>query len=93
MKNNLKVIVLYIVIILVLLSIASILFGNTPADQKTYSDIVALFKEDQVEQFEIRQRITDLGYKRSSDHSLCPQRCVSVCERLSALLFRERRQI
>lgn len=53
MKNNLKVIVLYIVIILVLLSIASILFGNTPADQKTYSDIVALFKEDQVEQFEI----------------------------------------
>ncbi|MCI8331786.1 MAG: ATP-dependent zinc metalloprotease FtsH [Clostridiales bacterium] len=53
MKSNLKVIVLYIVIILVLLSVASVLFGNMPADRKTYSDIVTLFKEDQVERFEI----------------------------------------
>ena len=53
MKSNLKVILFYVFIIVVILCAASALFGNTPVEEKTYSDIVELFKNDNVETFEI----------------------------------------
>ncbi len=53
MKNTVKYIVFYTVLIALLLFVASSLFGNTPAEKKEYSDIVALFKADDVASFEV----------------------------------------
>ena len=46
MKSNLKVILVYVLIIAFILIAASALFGRTPAEEVTYSDIVALFREN-----------------------------------------------
>ena len=53
MKNNLKVILTYALILGIILLAANVMFGGAPAEDKTYSDIVELFRDDEVEKFDI----------------------------------------
>ena len=53
MKNNGKTIVFEVVLILLLLSASYFLVGQNNKDELEYSDIVDLFRNEQVERFEI----------------------------------------
>ncbi len=53
MKNTFKYVIFYAVLIGMLLFVASSLFGQAPVEKKQYSDIVSLFKNDEVASFEI----------------------------------------
>ena len=53
MKNNGKTIVFYVVLILLFLTASYFLVGQNGADDPYYSDIVDLFRNEQVESFEI----------------------------------------
>ena len=51
MKNNVKIILLYVVLIALIFLAVSFLYQNTKEEPLVYSDVVAYFKEDAVESF------------------------------------------
>ncbi len=53
MKSNLKVILLYVVLIAVILVVTATMLGGIDKEKTTYSDIISLFKEEQVKSFVI----------------------------------------
>ena len=50
-KNNLKIAIFYILLIVVIIIAASALAQSVPSEELTYSDVVQLFKNEQVKQF------------------------------------------
>lgn len=53
MKNNIKVILFYIVLIAVIIIATASLFKSMSGDDITYSDVISYFKEEKVRKFEI----------------------------------------
>lgn len=53
MKNNYKIIIFYVALIAVILIATATLFSNMQSDNLLYSDIVDMFKKEQVKQFEV----------------------------------------
>jgi len=53
MKNNFKIVLFYVVLIGVILIATASLFGNMQGDSLLYSDIVRMFKNEEVRYFEI----------------------------------------
>lgn len=53
MKNNYKIIIFYVALIAVILIATATLFSNMQSDNLLYSDIVDMFKGEQVKQFEV----------------------------------------
>ena len=56
MKNNLKIILFYIVLIAVILIVLSQMFSQTPQEVLQYSDIVHYFEEDAVIEFYVSEK-------------------------------------
>ncbi len=53
MKNNYKIIIFYVALIAVILIATATLFSNMSSDNLIYSDIIDMFKSEQVKQFEV----------------------------------------
>ncbi len=53
MKNNYKIIIFYVALIAVILIATATLFSNMQSDNLLYSDIVDMFRDGQVKQFEV----------------------------------------
>ena len=54
MKNNkIRIAVFYLVITVAVIAFARMAFGSVPTEDKGYSDIVALFKDDNVKSFDV----------------------------------------
>ena len=56
MKSNLKLIIFYIALIAVIIFAVSSFFGSLSEEPPTYSDVVALFENEQVKYFEIDEK-------------------------------------
>ncbi len=53
MKNSVKIIIFYAVMIIAVLVIVNMLLGNTELEEPGYSDILKLFKEEKVTEFSV----------------------------------------
>ena len=53
MKKNTKIILFYIIMIAAVLVITSVMFNSVDTEETVYSDIIELFKKEQVTKFTI----------------------------------------
>ena len=53
MKNNLRGVGFYILVIVILVATLAVLYGNNPSQQMYYSDVIELFELEKVESFTI----------------------------------------
>jgi len=53
LKNNLRGVGFYILVIVILVATLAVLYGNNPSQQMYYSDVIDLFKQEKVESFTI----------------------------------------